>query len=139
MRILVMIGTVLMGANAMAADEPKNVYGEPLKQHSAELSTGFYRDGYCNTGAADTGSHTVAAVVTDAFLTYTKSRGNDLQTPRPEYKFPGLKAGDRWCLCAARWNEAEKAGVAPPVDLYATHKKALSTVSLEKLKKYQLK
>jgi len=121
----------------MAADESKNVLGEKLEQHSAELSTGFYRDGYCNTGSDDKGIHVVAAIVTDAFLNFTKAKGNDLQMPRPEFRFPGLKSGDRWCLCAARWAEAEKAGVAPPVDLKATHKKALESIPLELLKNYQ--
>lgn len=121
----------------MAQESRKNVLGEPLKQHDAELSTGFYRDGYCNTGTGDVGTHVVAATVTDDFLKFTKAQGNDLQTPRPEFRFPGLKAGDRWCLCAARWSEAEKAGVAPPVDLHATHEKALQTIPLETLKKYQ--
>ncbi len=120
----------------MAADESKNVLGTPLAQHSIKLSTGFYRDGYCRTGADDTGMHVIAAIVTDAFLNFTKSCGNNLQTPQPEYRFPGLKAGDRWCLCAARWNEAQIAGVAPPVDLAATHQKALETISLETLKNH---
>lgn len=134
---LVIVGCILYGGLVMAADESKNVFGEPLKQHDAELYTGFYRDGYCNTGPDDSGTHVVGAVVTDEFLKFTKAQGNDLQTPRPEYRFPGLKAGDRWCLCATRWSEAEKAGVAPPVDLSATHQKALKTIHLETLKKYQ--
>ena len=121
----------------MASDDNKNVLGTPLQQHSAELSTGFYRDGFCHTGSEDTGTHVVAAIVTDDFLNYTKAQGNDLQTPRPQYRFPGLKAGDRWCLCAARWSEAQKAGVAPPVDLFATHQKALETIPMETLKKHQ--
>ncbi len=123
----------------MAADNTKNVLGTTLEQHSAELSTGFYRDGYCKTGADDVGTHVVAAIVTDEFLHYTKTKGNDLQTPRPEFRFPGLKAGDRWCLCAARWSEAEKAGAAPPVDLEATHEKALETIPLPLLKQYKKK
>jgi len=140
MRTIVIIFTgIFLGAYAMAADEDKNVLGLPLQQHDATLSTGFYRDGYCRTGADDTGTHVVAAIVTDAFLNFTKAQGNDLQTPRPEYRFPGLKAGDRWCLCAARWSEAEKAGVAPPVDLNATHEKALKSIPLDVLKSYQSK
>ncbi len=121
----------------MAAVESKNVLGAPLQQHNAELSTGFYRDGYCNTGADDAGTHVVAATVTKEFLAFTKAKGNDLQTPRPELRFPGLKPGDRWCLCAARWSEAEKAGVAPPININATHAKALRIIPLETLKKYQ--
>ena len=115
----------------------KNVLGTELMRHCLSPKTGFYRDGYCRTGNADTGSHVVAAIVTQEFLEFTKSRGNDLQTPRPIYDFPGLKAGDRWCLCALRWREAHEAGVAPPVVLEASHEKALNHVSLEILKKYQ--
>jgi len=124
-----------MGVPAMAADEAKNVLGKPLQ--STAPDTGFYRDGYCRTGPDDAGSHVVSSTMTKEFLEYTKSRGNDLQTPRPEYNFSGLKPGDRWCLCAARWKEAEKAGVAPPVNLEATHEKALHVIPLETLKKYQ--
>jgi uncharacterized protein len=121
----------------MASEEAKNVLGEPLTQCCTHPMTGFYRDGYCNTGNADAGSHVVAAVVTQEFLEFTKSRGNDLQTPRPFYDFPGLKAGDGWCLCALRWREAHEAGVAPPVKLAATHEKALKYIPLETLEKYQ--
>ncbi|ESA32335.1 hypothetical protein N836_27480 [Leptolyngbya sp. Heron Island J] len=98
--------------------------------------TGFYRDGTCNTGPNDLGSHVVCAEVTEEFLTYTKAQGNDLSTPMPMYQFPGLKPGDRWCLCASRWKEAHEAGFAPKVVLAATHESALKTVSLEILKKY---
>lgn len=115
----------------------KNVFGGALALHSLSPKTGFYRDGYCRTGEADTGSHVIAAIVTDEFLEFTKSRGNDLQTPRPMYDFPGLKPGDRWCLCALRWREAHEAGVAPPIILEATHEKALKYISLETLKQYQ--
>jgi len=121
----------------MATENAKNVLGNPLEQCCTEPMTGFYRDGYCRTGADDKGTHVVAAIVTDEFLRFTKSRGNDLQTPRPELRFPGLKPGDRWCLCASRWSEAEKAGVAPPVVLEATHEKALDSISLEALKMHQ--
>ena len=123
----------------MADEDAKNVLGEPLQHAASKHITGFYRDGYCRTGTADTGSHVVAAQVTQAFLDFTKSRGNDLVTPRPESNFPGLQAGDRWCLCALRWKEADDAGVAPPVDLNATHEKALKFIPLETLKKYQAK
>lgn len=96
--------------------------------------TGFFRDGSCRTGPEDLGTHVVCARMTAAFLEFTRSRGNDLSTPRPEYQFPGLKPGDRWCLCALRWREACEAGVAPPVELGATHAKALEWVSLELLR-----
>jgi len=115
----------------------KNVLGGELSLHCTEPKTGFYRDGYCRTGAADTGTHVVAAIVTKEFLEFTKSRGNDLQTPNPHHQFPGLKPGDKWCLCALRWKEAQEAGFAPPVDLKATHEKALSYIKLEVLKTYQ--
>jgi len=115
----------------------KNVLGTELALHCHSPKTGFYRDGYCRTGKADTGSHVIAAIVTDEFLEFTKLRGNDLQTPRPAYDFPGLKPGDGWCLCALRWREAYEAGVAPPIKLEATHEKALKYIPLESLKKYQ--
>ena len=117
------------------ASHGKNVLGTDLKIAGTSPMTGFYRDGFCSTGAADRGIHVVAAVVTDEFLQYSKVRGNDLITPSPAYGFPGLKAGDKWCLCAARWKEAYDAGVAPPVVLEATHEKALEYATLEELKK----
>lgn len=123
----------------MAGEPSQNVHGEPLGFCSHQPKTGYYRDGYCRTGAGDSGSHVVAAIVTQEFLDFTKSRGNDLQTPRPEYDFPGLKPGDRWCLCALRWKEAEEAGVAPPVLLQATHEKALRYIPLETLEMHQAK
>ena len=98
--------------------------------------TGFYRAGCCNTGPDDSGTHVVCAIMTEDFLRYTRSRGNDLSTPSPRYNFPGLKPGDGWCLCVLRWLEAERAGMAPKVVLEATHKKALSVVPLEKLREY---
>ena len=97
-------------------------------------ATGFYRDGYCHTGPQDIGSHTVCAIVTDAFLAFSRARGNDLVTPVPAYGFPGLKPGDRWCLCVSRWKEALAAGVAPPVVLAATHRAALAVVTLDELR-----
>lgn len=115
----------------------KNVLGQPLAVCSHAPLTGFYRDGFCRTGPLDSGKHVVAAIITDAFLAFTLSRGNDLQTPRPEYAFPGLKAGDRWCLCALRWREAYDAGVAPPVLLEATHEKALQFIPLDVLRAHQ--
>ena len=119
----------------MARNLAINVMGEPLKSCGSKPLTGFYRDGFCNTGPEDSGSHVVAAVVTKEFLEFTKSQGNDLQTPNPNFNFPGLKPGDKWCLCANRWKEAHKAGVAPPVILEATHEKALKFIDLETLEK----
>lgn len=119
--------------NQTKKDE-KNVLGSELKIAGTSPITGFYRDGFCSTGTADRGIHVVAAIVTDKFLQYSKARGNDLITPSPAYGFPGLKAGDKWCLCAARWKEAYDAGVAPPVVLEATHEKALEYATLEELK-----
>ncbi len=111
----------------------KNVLGTELTSCSHDPLTGFYRDGCCNTGPQDRGLHVVCAVVTEDFLAFSKARGNDLSTPRPEYRFPGLKGGDQWCLCALRWQEAFNAGVAPGVKLEATHEKALSVLELEDL------
>lgn len=117
-------------------DESRNVYGEPLESCSENPLTGFFRDGCCNTSDQDTGSHTVCVKVTQEFLEFSRFRGNDLSTPRPEFGFPGLKPGDRWCLCAARWREAHEAGMAPRVFLRATHERALEIVSLEVMRKY---
>lgn len=117
-------------------DESLNVFGEPLDACGTDPLTGFYRDGCCNTSDQDRGSHTVCARVTEEFLAFSRSRGNDLVTPRPEFGFPGLKAGDQWCLCAARWREAEQAGAAPRVVLAATHQRALEIVPLEALRPY---
>src|SRR5512144_2126109 len=98
--------------------------------------TGFYRDGYCRTGIEDGGRHTVCIVATDEFLAYSKRAGNDLSTPRPEFAFPGLKAGDKWCLVAVRWRQALEDGMAPQVVLEATHEATLQVVDLEDLKQY---
>ncbi len=111
-------------------DESLNVFGEKLESCSDKPKTGFYRDGCCNTSNEDAGSHTVCVRVTQAFLEFSRFRGNDLSTPRPEFGFPGLKPGDRWCLCAARWQEAFDAGMAPRVYLRSTHQKALDIVPL---------
>ena len=110
--------------------DAKNVLGQPLEICGTSPKTGFYRSGHCLTGPEDSGSHVVCAQVSAAFLEFTKSRGNDLSTPVPEYGFPGLKTGDRWCLCALRWKEALLAGVAPPVVLAATHEAVLRHVDL---------
>jgi uncharacterized protein (DUF2237 family) len=101
--------------------------------------TGFYRDGFCQTGADDVGSHTVCTQVTDEFLEFSRGRGNDLSTPRPEFNFPGLKDGDKWCLCVLRWREALEAGVAPRIILDATHESALKHVLIEDLQSYAIK
>ena len=114
----------------------RNVLGEPLEGCSTQPMTGFFRDGCCNTSAEDRGSHTVCAIVTDAFLAFSKSRGNDLSSPMPG--FPGLKEGDRWCLCAPRWREAFDAGVAPRVKLAATHEAALAHCDLADLKAHAI-
>ena len=114
----------------------KNVLGENLKTCCTSPMTGFYRNGACETGPADTGTHVVCAEVTKGFLEFTRSRGNDLMSPAPHQGFPGLKPGDRWCLCVSRWKEALDAGVAPPVVLSATYEATLKYVSLEDLKKH---
>jgi len=118
--------------------QQRNVYGEPLEVCSLNPTTGFYRSGCCETGAEDVGVHTVCVEVTQEFLAFSKSRGNDLSTPRPEFGFPGLAPGDRWCLCAARWQEALEAGVAPRVVLAATHEATLDIAKLTDLKRHAL-
>lgn len=118
--------------------EAKNVLGETLQVCSLSPKTGFYRDGCCETEPQDMGVHVVCAEVTADFLAFTKSQGNDLSTPAPMYNFPGLKDGDRWCLCASRWQEALEAGVAPPIVLEATHEAALKYVSLEVLQEHSI-
>lgn len=117
---------------------PINVLGSALEPCCFSPKTGYYRDGYCRTDQYDAGRHVICAEITDEFLQFTLSRGNDLITPRPEYDFPGLKAGDRWCLCALRWKEAYEAGVAPPVVLASCHEKALEYVPLEALKAHAI-
>ena len=112
----------------------RNVLGGELKPCSMDPVTGFYRNGCCETGPEDMGLHTVCAVMTDAFLAFSKSMGNDLSTPRPEYGFVGLKPGDRWCLCAPRWKEALDAGMAPKIVLESTHEETLAIVPLGVLK-----
>ncbi len=117
-------------------DDSLNVYGEVLKSCSEDPVTGFFRDGCCNTNGQDVGSHTVCIEATQAFLEFSRFKGNDLSTPMPDYGFPGLKPGDRWCLCAARWLEAHEQGMAPRVHLSRTHIKALEIVPLDILKRY---
>ena len=113
-----------------------NVLGTELEVCGTDPMTGYFRDGCCNTDQHDRGSHTVCVRVTQDFLEYSRNKGNDLMTPVPEFDFPGLKAGDRWCLCASRWNEAFEAGVAPRVMLRSTHEASLRIVKLEDLKKH---
>ena len=118
----------------MIQREAKNVLGTLLESCCTSPLTGFYRDGLCRTGPDDHGLHTVCAVLTAEFLAFSRSRGNDLVTPRPELRFPGLRPGDKWCLCVQRWKEALLAGLAPPVVLEATHASALEWVDLEELR-----
>jgi uncharacterized protein (DUF2237 family) len=117
-------------------EKAKNVLGTALETCSRTPLTGFFRDGSCHTGPNDVGSHTVCVQVTDEFLQITQIMGNDLSTPQPRVGFPGLKPGDRWCLCALRWQEALEAGVAPPVILRATHEAALQHVAMADLVKH---
>lgn len=123
----------------MSKSQQKNVLGTALQVCSLDPVTGFTRSGCCETGIEDRGSHTVCAQVTEEFLAFSLSRGNDLSTPRPEYGFEGLQAGDRWCLCASRWLEASEAGFAPPVILEACNEKSLEIVSLADLKYHALR
>lgn len=118
----------------MKTEESLNVLGEKLETCGNNPTTGFYRDGCCNTGPDDLGNHTVCAIVTADFLEYSKAQGNDLSTPRPEFGFPGLKPGDSWCLCAGRWQQAFEANSAPRVKLRATHQRALEACELADLK-----
>ncbi|MAY87663.1 DUF2237 family protein [Arenibacterium halophilum] len=120
----------------MQPDASVNVLGGPLAPCSVSPVTGFFRDGHCNTCAADQGSHTVCAIMTREFLAYSKYVGNDLSTPRPEYGFDGLKPGDSWCLCASRFAQAAEEGCAPQINLKATHLRALDVVSLEILRSH---
>ncbi len=118
--------------------EGRNVLGGPLEDCSRRPLTGFYRDGCCNPGYEDTGIHVICAQMTEEFLDYSRAQGNDLAAPAPEFGFPGLRPGDRWCLCAGRWREALDAGVAPPVVLAATHEEALAVVPLAALKRHAI-
>ena len=117
---------------------PTNVLGKPLKACCSDPMTGIHRDGYCRTGAGDYGVHVVCAEMTADFLRFSRDRGNDLITPMPELDFPGLKPGDRWCLCAARWKEAMDAGVAPPVVLESTHSSAVEFATLQELQAHAI-
>ena len=123
---------------AIELDESLNVFGESLLPCSEAPITGFFRDGCCNTNDDDIGSHTVCIEVTTAFLEYSRFKGNDLSTPVPEFGFPGLKQGDRWCLCAQRWLEAHHQNMAPRVHLMRTHQKALEIIPIELLKEFAI-
>ncbi len=120
----------------MKIENAKNVMGEPLAACGLDPLTGFYRDGCCNTGPEDLGAHTICVELTEDFLAYSASQGNDLRTPHPEFGFPGLKPGDRWCVCAVRWQEARRAGHAAPVFLEATHEGTLEIVPLADLREH---
>ncbi|MEM1189266.1 MAG: DUF2237 domain-containing protein [Pseudomonadota bacterium] len=122
----------------MQMDESVNVFGEPLETCGEDPMTGFFRDGCCNTSDGDFGSHTVCVELTQEFLEFSRSRGNDLMTPQPMYGFPGLKAGQRWCLCASRWAEAERAEKAPRVYLQRTHRRALEIVPMDVLRRFAI-
>lgn len=122
----------------VALGNQTNIYGDVLDSCCTSPMTGFFRTGCCETSGDDTGVHTVCAVMTDEFLAFSKSAGNDLSTPMPQYGFAGLKAGDHWCLCAMRWQEALEAGQAPHVDLQATHVRSLEFVSLADLERYAI-
>lgn len=119
--------------------DARNVLGGPLQVCGVSPTTGFKRDGTCHTGPQDIGRHTVCVQMTDTFLQYSQRRGNDLVTPAPQWGFPGLHAGDRWCVCATRWLEAAEDGAAPPVVLEATHARALQTIALADLKYHALR
>ena len=122
----------------MLKESAKNILGTALHCCCTDPMTGFLRDGYCNTNQLDQGTHVVCAVVTEEFLEFTRSRGNDLTTPIPEYQFPGLKAGDGWCLCALRWLEAYKAGVAPHIKPESTHEKVLEFIEKKALEAHYI-
>lgn len=122
----------------MIKNKELNILGTNLKPCCNDPATGYFRDGFCRTIQEDSGTHVLCAVMTQEFLEYTKSRGNDLSTPIPYWNFPGLKVGSKWCLCISRWLEAEQAGKAPFVILEATHQKALEYTTLELLQKYKV-
>ena len=122
----------------MSEEDQSNIFNEPLEACSFDPVTGFFRSGCCETSEQDTGSHTVCAIMTEEFLKFSKSKGNDLSTPVPAFDFPGLNSGDRWCLCAARWLEAYEAGSAPSIIARATHRRALEIIPMEVMKEFSL-
>ena len=122
----------------MSEEDQLNIFKEPLEACSFDPVTGFFRSGCCETSEQDTGSHTVCAIMTEEFLKFSKSKGNDLSTPVTAFDFPGLNSGDRWCLCAARWLEAYEAGSAPSIIARATHRRALEIIPMEVMKEFSL-
>ena len=122
----------------MSEEDQLNIFNEPLEACSFDPVTGFFRSGCCETSEQDTGSHTVCAIMTEEFLKFSKSKGNDLSTPVPAFDFQGLNSGDRWCLCAARWLEAYEAGSAPSIIARATHRRALEIIPMEVMKEFSL-
>ena len=122
----------------MSEEDQLNIFNEPLEACSFDPVTGFFRSGCCETSEQDTGSHTVCAIMTEEFLKFSKSKGNDLSTPVPAFDFPGLNSGDRWCLCAARWLEAYEGGSAPSIIARATHRRALEIIPMEAMKEFSL-
>tara|TARA_Y100000739_G_scaffold204305_1_gene190881 strand:+ start:41 stop:418 length:378 start_codon:yes stop_codon:yes gene_type:complete len=122
----------------MSEEDQLNIFNEPLEACSFDPVTGFFRSGCCETSELDKGSHTVCAIMTEEFLKFSKSKGNDLSTPVPAFDFPGLNSGDRWCLCAARWLEAYEAGSAPSIIARATHRRALEIIPMEVMKEFSL-
>ena len=122
----------------MSEEEQLNIFNEPLEACSFDPVTGFFRSGCCETSEQDKGSHTVCAIMTEEFLKFSKSKGNDLSTPVPAFDFPGLNSGDRWCLCAVRWLEAYEAGSAPSIIARATHRRALEIIPMEAMKEFSL-
>ena len=133
MYLKLMLNFIILNMANYAMAQSLNVFGQPLMLCCNAPKTGFYRDGFCNTGSNDVGTHVICAEMTAEFLSFTKSKGNDLSTPNPFYDFPGLKPGDFWCLCAIRWKEAYDADAAPKVKLESTHEKALDFVTIEQL------
>ena len=133
MYLNLMLNFIILNMANYAMAQSLNVFGQPLMLCCNAPKTGFYRDGFCNTGSNDVGTHVICAEMTAEFLSFTKSKGNDLSTPNPFYDFPGLKPGDFWCLCAIRWKEAYDADAAPKVKLESTHEKALDFVTIEQL------
>jgi uncharacterized protein (DUF2237 family) len=139
LKILLILFSLLLAMRSTGSlSTALNVLGTPLQLCCAAPMTGYFRDGFCHTSSADSGRHTVCAIVTPQFLSFTKSKGNDLETPHPP-SFPGLRPGDRWCLCAGRWLEAYKAGAAPGVVLEATNQQALTVVPLEALQEHAVR
>lgn len=136
---LTILSTLLQVSSERNINQAKNVLGGTLQSCCINPLGGFYRDGVCNTGPQDHGVHVVCAIMTEEFLAYTSKCGNDLSTPLPQYHFPGLKPGDKWCLCVSRWKEALNDGIAPPVILEGCHEKALTVVNLEDLVSHQWK